>query len=68
MADGGREKEERMVESLDTVANVQTHESGRLLTPEEASFLQQFLLESEPVVVVGRDDGKKDSKKKQDSK
>ena len=52
-----------MTEPTDKSVNVQTHESGRLLTPEEASFLQQYLLDSEPVVVVGRDDVKKDDQK-----
>lgn len=49
-----------MAEAPEKAHNVQPPDSGRLLTPDEAQFLKQFLLESDPVVVVGRDNEAKD--------
>lgn len=48
-----------MTEPTDVPKKPESHESGRLLTPDEASFLQQYLLHSEPVVVVGQERGGK---------
>lgn len=49
-----------------TGKDIKTLDSGRLLTPEEASFLEEFLLGSTPVVVVGNERSKhKQEPKKQ---
>ena len=48
-----------MAEPTDTAVNVQSPDAGRVLTSDEALFLQQYLLSTETVVVVGRDNGEK---------
>lgn len=50
--------EEKVEDSHDT----KPRESGRVLSSDEATFLLDYLLESQPVVVVGLDDAKKAQK------
>ncbi|RNL41082.1 hypothetical protein DMP06_03565 [Slackia equolifaciens] len=37
---------------------VRVSDSGRILTPDEAAFLQKYLLGSKPLVVVGNEHSK----------
>lgn len=43
-----------------TGKDVRNLDSGRRLTPEEASFLEEFLLGSTPIVVVGNENAKRE--------
>lgn len=45
-----------------TGKDVKNLDSGRLLTPEEASFLEELLLSSTPIVVVGNENTKRGQK------
>ena len=55
-----------MENSTGVSRRVRVSDSGRILTPDEAAFLEKYLLGSKPLIIVG-DESSHDAKSERDS-